>query len=47
LKGKIWEIEKNVVLLLRERIGIYFVGVNGVKEVDGVNGVKELMELRQ
>jgi len=38
LKGKIWEIEKNVVLLLRERIGNYFVGVNGVKE---------LMELRQ
>ena len=31
LKGKIWEIEKNVVLLLRERIGNYFVGVNGVK----------------
>ena len=41
MKGKIWEIEKNVVLLLRERIGIYFVGVNGVKEV------KELKELRQ
>jgi len=40
LKGNIWEIEKNVVLLLRERIGNYFVGVNGV------NGVKELMELR-
>ena len=47
LKGKIWEIEKNVVLLLRERIGNYFVGGNGGKEVDGVNGVKELKELRQ
>jgi hypothetical protein len=41
LKGKIWEIEKNVVLLLRERIGNYFVGGNGVKEL------MELMELRQ
>jgi hypothetical protein len=40
LKGNIWEIEKNVVLLLRERIGSYFVGGNGG------NGVKELMELR-
>ena len=50
MKGKIWEIEKNVVLLLRERIGSYFVGGNGGKEVkgvDGVNGVKELKELRQ
>nr|WP_298657269.1 hypothetical protein [uncultured Prevotella sp.] len=47
MKGKIWEIEKNVVLLLRERIGNYFAGVDGSKEVDGVNGVKELMELRQ
>jgi len=37
LKGKNWEIEKNVVLLLREKIGNYFVGGNGVKE---------LMELR-
>jgi len=33
LEGKVWEIEKNVVLLLRERIGNYFVGVNGVNEV--------------
>jgi hypothetical protein len=41
LKGNIWEIERNVVLLLRERIGNYFVGGNGVKEL------MELMELRQ
>jgi hypothetical protein len=41
LKGKIWEIEKNVVLLLREKIGSFFVGGNGVKEL------MELMELRQ
>ena len=37
LAGKVWEIEKKVVLLLREKIGSFFVGGNGVKE---------LMELR-